>query len=250
MTGTNSADKILNVLDLFTDKCSALTVEEMMEQLGYTRPTMYRYLRSLKDVGLVTSVGNSVYSLGPRATEMDYLISRSDPLVRLGLTHLKALTDTYLCTALLVKWYGDKLLCVASDYSTPLPITSYPRGKPMPITRGAISRSILANLPRKQLLIRVESDFSEFKMIGLGDTKEDILKSFREIKHKKIATAREEITRGSMGTAHVVFDSNNFPLASICVTIAINPFSESLLPNIINDVREKCDKLTHELTNS
>jgi len=117
----------------------------------------------LKDVGLLTSVGNSVYSLGPRATEMDYLISCSDPLVRLGLTHLKALTDTYLCTALLVKWYGDKLLCVASDYSTPLPITSYPRGKPMPITPGAISRSILANLPRKQLLRRVESDFSKLK---------------------------------------------------------------------------------------
>jgi DNA-binding IclR family transcriptional regulator len=250
MTGTNSADRILNVLELFTDKSTRWTAEEMIEKLGYTRPTMYRYLRSLRDVGLVSSIGNSGYSLGPRATEMDYLIAQSDPLVGQGLTQLKALTATYRCTALLVKWYGEKLLCVASDYSTPLPITSYPRGKPMPITRGAISRSIIAHLPRGQLLKRVERHFLTFKAIGLGTTKEDIVKSFQEIKRKKIATAREEITSGSMGIAHVVLDSNNFPLASICVTIVINPLSEKLLPNIINDVREKCEILTEELSES
>jgi DNA-binding IclR family transcriptional regulator len=131
-----------------------------------------------------------------------------------------------------------------------LPITSYPRGKPMPITQGAISRSIIAHLPRGQLLKRVERHFLTFKAIGLGTTKEDIVKSFQEIKRKKIATAREEITSGSMGIAHVVLDSNNFPLASICVTIVINPLSEKLLPNIINDVREKCEILTEELSES
>ena len=58
MKGTNSADRILSVLNLFTDGRLEWTAEQLMEVLGYSRPTMYRYLRSLKDAGLLVSISN------------------------------------------------------------------------------------------------------------------------------------------------------------------------------------------------
>ena len=41
MKGTNSADRILSVLNLFTDGNLEWTAEQLMDELGYSRPTMY-----------------------------------------------------------------------------------------------------------------------------------------------------------------------------------------------------------------
>ncbi|MBT6271108.1 MAG: helix-turn-helix domain-containing protein, partial [Rhodobacteraceae bacterium] len=100
MKGTNSADRILSVLNLFTDGRLEWTAEQLMEVLGYSRPTMYRYLRSLKDAGLLVSISNSLLTLGPRVVEMDFLIRKSDPLLTHGKVHISQLAMTYPSTAL------------------------------------------------------------------------------------------------------------------------------------------------------
>ena len=65
---------------------------------------MYRYLRSLKDAGLLVSISNSVLTLGPRVVEMDFLIRKSDPLVNFGKVHIHQLARTYPSTAILARW--------------------------------------------------------------------------------------------------------------------------------------------------
>jgi len=51
----NRRDKVLAVLDLFSDSRPLWTPDELRLELGYSRPTLYRYLKSLKDCGLLTS---------------------------------------------------------------------------------------------------------------------------------------------------------------------------------------------------
>jgi DNA-binding IclR family transcriptional regulator len=138
------------VLDLFSKGRPLCTPDELMQELGYTRPTLYRYLKSLKDCGPLMSTRGDRLTLGPRVVEMDYLSRRADPLAAACLPHLTQLTDTHPSTGLIVRWYGDKMLCVASQSSTPNPVSSYPRGRPMPMGRGAIARSIMAFLPKQQ----------------------------------------------------------------------------------------------------
>ena len=45
----NRRDKVLAVLDLFSDSRLLWTPDELRLVLGYTRPTLYSYLKSLKD---------------------------------------------------------------------------------------------------------------------------------------------------------------------------------------------------------
>src|SRR5437763_258119 len=78
---TNSQDRVLAVLDLFSESRPLWTPDELMRELGYTRPTLYRYLKSLKDTGLLMSTRGGRLTLGPRVVEMDYLSRRADPLV-------------------------------------------------------------------------------------------------------------------------------------------------------------------------
>jgi len=110
----NSADKLLGVLGLFSEERPEWTAEQMMKETGFTRPTLYRYLKSLRETGLVTSVSGSAFSLGPRVTELDYLMRKADPLIAHGQSALEELTAQSQCSAFLVRWYGRKILCVSS----------------------------------------------------------------------------------------------------------------------------------------
>ena len=56
MGKTNSQDRVLAVLELFSETRPLWTPDELMRELGYTRPTLYRYLKSLRESGLLMSV--------------------------------------------------------------------------------------------------------------------------------------------------------------------------------------------------
>lgn len=247
MTPRGSTDRLVAVLDLFTESRLEWMPEEMMETLGYSRPTLYRYLRTLRDAGLLTSAEGGGFTLGPRVVEMDYLMRRSDPLLREGGQSLDALASTHPCTALLVRWYGGKLLCVASRCSQENPRTSYPRGRPMPLARGAISRVILANLDRRQMIAWIEDDMETFRALGLGRTPGEVARAFRTVRRDGTAIAFGEVTPGVVGIAAPVFDRGRAPIAALCMTVAAETLDDGRIATLRKVVRDRADDLGSRL---
>ena len=84
MKPSNSLERVLAVLEVFSEERLEWTPEDLMAHLGYSRPTLYRYLKILKDAGLLMSSRNAGVTLGPKVVEMDYLARRSDALVLSG----------------------------------------------------------------------------------------------------------------------------------------------------------------------
>ncbi|CCE08777.1 Transcriptional regulator, IclR family protein [Bradyrhizobium sp. STM 3843] len=246
MKKTNSQDRVLAVLDLFSESRPLWTPEELMRELGYTRPTLYRYLKSLKDIGLLMSTRGGRFTLGPRVVEMDYLSRRADPLVATAAPHLARLTAAHPCTALIVRWYGDKMLCVASQSSAPNPISSYPRGRPMPMGRGAIARSIMAFLPKPQLVPLISRYAHDLRQVGVGATPEDILAAFKRIRRAGVAVAFGEVTPGAVGIAAPILDAG-YPVASLCVTVGGQQASGELIDRISAEVREAARQIGTEV---
>src|SRR5260370_19079399 len=78
---TNSQDRVLAVLDLFSESRPLWTPEELMGELGYSRPTLYRYLKSLNESGFLMSARRVRFTLPPRVVETHYLNRPADPLV-------------------------------------------------------------------------------------------------------------------------------------------------------------------------
>ncbi|MDH5531126.1 MAG: IclR family transcriptional regulator [Paracoccaceae bacterium] len=247
MTGTNSAGRILAILDVFSESQPEWTSEQLMEKLGYSRPTLFRYLKALREAGLVTSLSGGAYALGPRLVELDYLMRRSDPLIRHGRAHLQSLVAKYPCSGLLVRWYGQKLLCVASECSDKNAVTSYPRGRPMPLARGAISRVIMAFLPRRRLEALVDEQSGDFAAIGLGTSVDAIAGTLRAVRRDRVAVAHGEVTPGVIGVAGPVFDAGSVPIASLSVTISGHNVSAELLRAIRTDVRHAAAILSETL---
>lgn len=222
MKPTNSLQRVLAVLEVFSEARLEWMPEDLMKELGYSRPTLYRYLKILKEAGFLMSTRNAGVTLGPKVVELDYLTRKSDALVLHGMPYLRDLTEQYSCTAMLLRWYGSKILCVASQSSAKNPISSYPRGRPMPLGRGAIARSIMAFLPKRQLLPLIERNLDDLKSVGLGGSSEDVQKSLKKVRKAGFSVAYGEVTPGTVGIAAPVFDDRRHPIASVCVTIAGN----------------------------
>lgn len=244
----NSLERVLAVLAVFSEDRLEWTPEELMEELGYSRPTLYRYLKTLKDAGLLLSMPNAGFTLGPKVVEMDYLMRKSDPLILEGRAHLQAITGRHPCTALLVRWYGNRMLCVDSVCSTPDPLSSYPRGRPMPLGRGAIARSIIAFLPRRRMLPLIDEMRDDFRAIGLGETSEEVQDSLRKVRKAGIAIAFSEVTPGVVGIAAPVFDAGRSPMASLCVTIAADLVDDGAIAAIAEEVQRHAGELSDALS--
>src|SRR4029078_11543773 len=99
-------------------------------------------------------------------------------------------------------------------------ISSYPRGRPMPLGRGAIARSIMAFLPRPRLVPLVERNLADLRSVGLGDNADDVLKSLKKVRKAGFSVGYGGVTPAAVGIAAPICDDRHYPIASICVTIA------------------------------
>ncbi|RXH11871.1 IclR family transcriptional regulator [Bradyrhizobium guangzhouense] len=246
MVKANSQDRVLAVLDLFTEARPQWSPEELMKELGYTRPTLYRYLKSLKDSGLVMSTRGGRFALGPRVVEMDYLSRRSDPLIATATPHLERLSATHPCTALVVRWYGEKMLCVASVASAVNPVSSYPRGRPMAMGRGAIARSIMAFLPKPHLMPLLTRYAADLRSVGVGTTSDEILATLKRVRRAGVAVAFGEVTPGAVGIAAPILDAN-YPIASLCITIGGQHTRGEMIDRISLEVRAAARQISSAL---
>src|SRR5690606_31034372 len=91
MSERNSLERMLGILAVFDEAHPEWTPEQLMRRLGYSRPTLYRYLKTLKEAGLVVSINQAAYTLGPKIVELDFLLRRADPLILQGQPFLEEL---------------------------------------------------------------------------------------------------------------------------------------------------------------
>lgn len=243
----NSLNRLLNILHLFTEEQLEWTSTEIREALGYSRPTAYRYLKSLCDAGLLVSLPNASFTLGPKVVEMDYLLRRSDPLVLAADPIMSELAGTVPSTVLLVRWYRSKILCVHSISSMPHPLSSYPRGRPMNLGRGALARSILAFLPPRQAARLIEEHLDEHRAVGFGVSVEDVARNLQQIRSDGYAVAHGEVTPGVIGTAAPIFDSAKSPIASLCMTVSGTQADLAAPGEIANLVRSAAQRIGREI---
>lgn len=241
---SGSGERLLAVLGLFCEERPEWTPEEMMQALGFSRPTLYRYLKTLKDAGYLVSLPQSGYSLGPRVTELDFLMRRSDPLIAAAEPHLKALADGFVGSAFVLRFYGQKMLCVASEVSAPEPRSSYPRGRPMPIGRGAVSRAIVAFLSPKERAALVSDYLDAFVTSGIGSTKDAVLTELKRVRRDRVATARGEVTPGLLGVASPILAVDGTPIGALCMSVEEASMTKDSLIELRNSIRRSAEAIS------
>lgn len=192
---------MLSILDLYTVRKPLWTADELTEQLGYSRPTGYRYVRELCAAGLLMRIPGGVYLLGPRVLELDFVIRQSDPVLHAGRPIMKELLERTGCDVTLANIYGDQILNVHHEPG-PQPLRlSYDRGRPHPLFRGATARAILAFLPRARLRRLHETHARDVAAAGLGRSWDEFRAALQPVRKLGYSVSRGELDAHLTGIA-------------------------------------------------
>jgi DNA-binding IclR family transcriptional regulator len=192
-------DRYDRVLRLFLEGQNSWTVAEISDALRTSASNIYRTVRELVAAGYLEGAAESHYRLGPVFLEFDHRVRETDPLVRSGGIFLNTLVEQAAvpCSAVLARLYGNKVMCVADARSARFDAsTSYQRGRPMPLLRGATSKAILASLPtrkRNRLLQQIADQGGEKEPVGF--------EWFGAVRKVRFVVTRGEVDAGLLGAA-------------------------------------------------
>ncbi len=217
----SSADRLLALLDLFSDEKSVWTAEDAAAALEVSVSTSYRYIRSLCEAEMLVPVTGDGYRLGPAILKYDRLIRVTDPLLEAARPIVVQLAKDAgeARTVFLSRLYRDTVMCVLHGGGAGATQNiSYERGRPMPMFRGATSKIILAHLPRRTLkrLYEAKAELIAESM-GVREWREflDILREIRRVGHCR---AEGEVDPGIAGIAAPVFDDHGCVTGSLTIT--------------------------------
>jgi DNA-binding IclR family transcriptional regulator len=213
MESTNSLERMLQVLDVIEDSDIPVMSDDLMARLHLTRSTLYRYLKTLSDAGLITSFPGVGFALGPRIAELDYRMRNRDPLIIASRPVMSELVAAIPGIALLCRRYRDTVLCVHQERGATALVSTYERGFARPLFRGAASRIILAYLPPRVIQRLHQQDTAN------GVSLAELRPELREMRRRGWDLTESEVTRGVTGIAAPIFDSRGRILGSLSLTI-------------------------------
>jgi len=224
----SSLTRMLGLLDLFDVDRPFWTSEQIMERTGYSRPTTFRYLKELRDAGLLARFGGG-YTLGAKAARMDYVIRQSDPLVHLFDPILDRLRDRTDCDIIFVSLLGDEFFAtIHKETRTSTGTQRWPRGRPMPLHKGAGGIAVLSDLPKAQLKRVLASP----SIAEAGVDVAQLLSEIEAAKRQGHALSFGAIDPQNVGVA-VPISLKGVPPAALIVAIDKRRFPTTDLPAIV-----------------
>lgn len=228
----SSSERVLRVMDLFTETAPSWTVEGMAKALGLARTTAYRYAKTLTDTGFLASLNAGVYVLGPRIIQLDRQIRLSDPLLQAAPPLMDAIRKQAAGIQLLCSYYGDHVLCIHDvrvDKEVP---SGYDRGRPFPLFRGGPSRIILACLPQRQLKDLMLHHAADIARAGLGQDWQEFHRKMKAIQQAGYFAAKGEINPDTYGISAPILHTKGIA-GSLTIGRRLANLKEREIPSLI-----------------
>jgi len=239
---------MLHVLELFTETQPVWSTAEIIEALDTSRSTGYRYIKTLHEAGLLTTVRNGYYALGPRIIEMDLQIRLTDPLLLASHGVLEDLVDKIGHSALLCTAFRDAVLCVGEARAPQSPENRFSRGQRRPLFQGAVSKIILAYLPHYRLKAIYPRQRAEIEKAGLGSTWRDFRANLGKMKKDGYALTVGEFNPGVYSVAAPILTDQKTSLGSVGVAWDEKERSDVDVEHAVLAVKQAATTVSERLT--
>lgn len=241
---------MLGILDLFTREQPIWSTGDLIETLGTSRSTGYRYIKTLLSVGLLGAVGNGFYVLGPRIVELDLQIRESDPLHHAGDGILLQLSQTTGHSSLLCTLYSNSVLCIRENLVPLSPPNMFSRGQKRPMFRGAVSKVILAHLPAHRLKSVYTRNQELAAEVKLGTTWPEFRESLSKIRKAGYCVSYGEFNPEVIGIGAPIFNEDGDILGSVGVAWHQNDMLDGEMNRTIMAVKRAAREITSRVSNS
>lgn len=245
-----SLDKMLSILNLFTEENSSITQENIVTSIGCSRATAYRYLKSLSNAGLIGPVHGGAYVVGSRVIELDRMLRLHDPILLAARGVMVELAKKQKVNVMLCCYYGDKVMCADTEWPDTSYKSSYERGKPMPMFLGATAKSILAHLTPYQQRNLMLWHPAEIRAAGLGHDWNEFRSNMRRIRKDGAVVSHGEIDAGLIGIGAPIFSVDEKVLGSLVAIVPSKGWvtAKAKLEKLRLAVQASADDLTLKLS--
>jgi len=194
--GTTSLTRGLNVLLAVADR-RGVRVNELAEELEMPVSTVYRYLRTLRESGLVTH-REGLYMLANRLRPAGSGVA-GDVLVHLARPLLEQLVEETGETAVLTTRVGHRALCLDQVESPNVIRMAFRTGQLLPLHAGAGSKVLLAYAPPEIVEDVLGQDLPVYSRTT--PTAPRLRRDLEDIRRTGLATSRAELIRGAFAVA-------------------------------------------------
>jgi DNA-binding IclR family transcriptional regulator len=243
MTSIRAVDRAIAVLQAFTPDRPSMSVIEIQEKVGLSRPTLYRLLETLVARGFVRAHGT------PQRFSLDYAVGRlaqnwlsgldTVTVARPILERLHEQTQETVALALL---RGHQHLYVLELISPHVMSMSRGIGPMDHLTRGASGKAILAFMNEKDI-------DAVLRTAPKGTHRKELLADLAAVRKNRFWVARSEIFSGAVGIAAPYFDHADQVAGSIIVFGPHVRFSEARIVSTTRLVVEGAAELSAALGN-
>jgi DNA-binding IclR family transcriptional regulator len=242
----STADRALDVLQLFTDERNVWSGADISEQIGVARSTGYRYLQSLVSSGFIEEADGG-FRLGPRILELARVARKGIGLSELALPVMRELAQELNESVLLTRRSRDAVVCLELvDSAHPIRL-SYERGYVLPLNAGAAAEVLLAWTEREKVEeILSEAPLQRFTRRTLTDPKK-LQARLNRINKQGYAVSRGELDENVLGVAAPIFGSDGRALAAVSIAALSSRVPDSELDRVIGAVQSAARRIAEGL---
>jgi DNA-binding IclR family transcriptional regulator len=242
----STADRALDILQLFSDERLVWSGAQIAEQLGVARSTGYRYLKGLVGSGFLEECDGG-FQLGRQVFELARLARKSTGLSDVARPVMRELADAVGETVLLTRLSGGSVVCLELEEAGRPVRISYERGHVLPINAGAAAEALLAWAPDEEIAALLDGGrLQRFTARTLTDP-ERLRARLREIRTQGYALSRGELDEDVVGIAAPVLREDGGVAAAVSVAALAFRVPETEEARVVAAVREAAERVSSRL---
>lgn len=240
----SSLDKMLRILGLFAEERTGIGIDDVMALSQASRATAYRYLQALTEAGLLAPATGGTYGIGPRVIELDHLMRMTDPLLTQAAGPMRKLSAELHANVMLCSYYGDKVMCVDLVWPDRTVEQAYERGRPMPMFKGAMAKTILAHLPPYHLRNIQNWHAEAIEAAGLGGNWKEFRATMARLRKAGVVVTRSEVVMGLVGLGAPLLAADQRILGSLVLAIPERRYDDAGPGAFVGRLRETAEAIS------
>ncbi|OCA87739.1 hypothetical protein A8F94_07775 [Bacillus sp. FJAT-27225] len=248
---TGSVEKALQLIECFTIEEPTLTLDELSERTGFSKPTAFRMACSLEKFGYLRRAdkkGQMGFQLGMAFLEKGEMVNRQIDIRDMARKQMLQLrNDTGLSVQLAVKDGQDAVY--VEQFESLKHIRVFPQvGRRVPLYVAACPRVLLAALTEEEQKWIVEKNEVEPFAATLKLDRNQLLKELSKIAKQGYAISRGELYKGTVAIAVPIRNINGNVLAALSVIGVEQDFTDGRMDFYIRTLKETVRKIEQELS--
>jgi DNA-binding IclR family transcriptional regulator len=244
----STADRTLDILNMFDDERPRITAAELTKEFGVARSTAYRYLQTLSASRFIEEDPRGGYRLGLRVFELARTARRAYGFSETVGPVLAELSESTGETALLTRRHGAQVVCLEMREAGGRHLRiSYERGSVLAPNAGASALVLFAWEDAEELMTLLGTvTLPRFTPRTLTDPA-DLLRRLGSIREQGFAVSHGELDLDAIGVAAPVRDEEGAVAAAVSVVAVSSRVTGATVEHLVGQVLHAARRLTDAL---